>query len=137
MAGKPFALSAKVVVLDEEGRVLLLKRSMNSKNNRGKWDLPGGKVDAGERFDEALLREVAEETGLKISLDRVAGAAQSELPDRSVAYIILEGRRASGQVRLSEEHDDFAWAAHGQLLAMDVCPQFRSFLDNYARAAEA
>ena len=64
MTRKPFVLSAKVVVRDAHGRCLLLKRSMSSKNNRGKWDLPGGKVDAGERFDEALLREVAEETGL-------------------------------------------------------------------------
>ena len=71
MSHKPFALSAKVVVRDEEGRCLLLKRSMSSKGNPGKWDLPGGKVDIGESFDQGLLREVAEETGLTISLQRV------------------------------------------------------------------
>lgn len=43
MSHKPFALSAKVVVRDEEGRCLLLKRSMSSKGNPGKWDLPGGR----------------------------------------------------------------------------------------------
>jgi len=51
MPYKPFALSAKVIVLDGEGRCLLLKRSMISKGNPGKWDLPGGKVDAGEDLE--------------------------------------------------------------------------------------
>lgn len=132
MAGKPFALSAKVVVLDEEGRVLLLKRSMNSKNNRGKWDLPGGKVDAGEAFDEALLREIAEETGLKVSLERVIGAAESDMGDQKVAYLILEARLVSGRVRLSDEHGDFAWVDRAGLAAMDACKQFRPVLRAYA-----
>lgn len=133
---KPYALSAKVLVLDERGRVLLLKRSMASKNNRGKWDLPGGKVDAGEAFDEALLREVSEETGLAISLGNVVGAAESDLPDRRVAYIILEGRPVSGQVRLSEEHDEYVWLQRRELGSADLCPQFRELATSYAEAAE-
>lgn len=131
MQEKPFVLSAKMIVLDERGRVLLLKRSMNSKNNRGKWDLPGGKVDAGESFTEALLREVDEETTIKVSLRKVVGAAESDLPDRKVAYIIMEGRLLSGRVHLSDEHDDFAWVDCSELPAMDVCQQFRDFLELY------
>ena len=53
MARVPFALSVKILVRDDEGRCLLLRRSPSSKNNGGKWDLPGGKVDAGETFEEA------------------------------------------------------------------------------------
>lgn len=56
MSYKPFALSAKVVIRDKEGRCLLLKRSMSSKGNPGKWDLPGGKVDAGQNLEQELLR---------------------------------------------------------------------------------
>ena len=106
---------------------------MASKNNPGKWDLPGGKVDAGECFDEALLREVAEETGLSISLEHVLGAAESELPDRRVAYIILEGPRVSGEVTLSGEHDAFVWADPSELSEMDVCEQFRPVLASCVR----
>ncbi len=136
MEQRHFALSVKVVVRDGQGRVLLIRRSMASKNNKGKWDLPGGKVDAGEDFDEALLREVAEETGLGISLDRVAGAAESDLPERTVAYLVMEGRRLSGEVRLSSEHDDFAWVPPGDLPTMDVCPQFRAVLESCASRGE-
>lgn len=73
LAQKPFALSLKVVVRDNVGRCLLLKRSPSSKGNPGKWDFPGGKLEPGEDFDAGLLREVAEETGIVIGLDKVAG----------------------------------------------------------------
>jgi 8-oxo-dGTP diphosphatase len=133
MSYKPFALSAKVVVRDGEGRCLLLKRSMSSKGNPGKWDLPGGKVDAGENLEQGLLREVAEETGLTISLQRVLGAAESESPTKRVAYLILEGRVESGQVRLSSEHDDYAWVDRRELPKMDLADQFRKFAQAYSQ----
>jgi len=131
MPQKPFALSVKVLICDAEGRCLLLKRSMASKNNKGKWDLPGGKVDAGETFDEALRREVAEETGLEVSLERVLGAAESDAPERRVAYLILEARVVSGRVRLSEEHTESVWVDRAALSSQDVCPQFLPFVQSY------
>jgi 8-oxo-dGTP diphosphatase len=134
MSGKPFALSVKVVIHNKAGQCLLLKRSLQSKGNPGKWEFPGGKVEAGEDFDTGLLREVAEETGLTISLQRVAGAAESELPTRKVAYLIMEGQFESGQVCLSGEHESYAWVAIQDLATMDLAEQFRSFVQAYMRA---
>lgn len=128
MTEKPFRLSIKVVIFDDTGRCLLLKRSSHSKGNPGKWDLPGGKVDSGEDFDRALIREVVEETGLRISLTRVTGGTERELPERTVAYLIMEARLVSGQARLSNEHDDFAWVGAAELRDMDLVPQFRPFV---------
>jgi 8-oxo-dGTP diphosphatase len=125
MAPKPFSLSVKVVVRDASGRVLALRRSATSRANSGKWEFPGGKVDAGEAFDAALVREVREETGLEVELDHVLGAAESDLPARRVAYLLLGASSASGQVRLSDEHDEFRWLAASELGALDFCPQFR------------
>ena len=135
MAGKPFALSIKVVIRNEAGRCLLLRRSPGSKGNPGKWEFPGGKVEAGENFDVALLREVAEETGLTISLKRVVGATGHDLPDRKLAYLILEGRLEAGQVRLSSEHDDYAWITPEKLPTMDLVEQFGPFAQTYSLSA--
>jgi len=134
MSYKPFALSAKVLIRDDNGHCLLLKRSMSSKGNPGKWDLPGGKVDAGESLEEGLLREVAEETGLTISLLHVLGAAESETSAKKVAYLILEGRLESGQLRLSSEHDDYTWADRQGLAKADIAEQFSHILKAYSRA---
>lgn len=132
MIDRPFKLSAKVIIRNGDGHCLLLRRSSQSKGNAGKWDLPGGKVDDGETFDAALLREVREETGLEIRLDRVAGAAQSELPERCIAYIILEGQHISGTVRLSSEHDHHQWVESAAMADIDLCPQFKGFAETYA-----
>ena len=133
MTGKPFALSVKVIILDGEGRCLLLRRSLKSKGNPGKWDFPGGKADPGESFEDALLREVEEETGLRIALGRVVGAAESKAPSRRVAYLIMEARLESGEVRLSEEHEAHVWMAVQDLAGADLAPQFRRFAQEYAR----
>jgi 8-oxo-dGTP diphosphatase len=133
MPHKPYSLSVKVIIHDKKGRCLLLKRSMSSKGNPGKWDLPGGKVDAGENLEEGLLREVKEEGGLTISLQSVLGAAESESPTKRVAYLIFKGRLISGKVRLSDEHDDFVWVDRKDLGSVDIATQFRSCLEAFSR----
>lgn len=132
MAGKPLVLSVKVVIRDASGRCLLLKRSLRSKGNPGKWDLPGGKVDPGENFTQGILREVAEETGLTISIQRVGGVAESESPTNKVVYLILEGRLESGQVQLSSEHDEYVWVNRWELPKMELADQFRAFAQTYS-----
>jgi 8-oxo-dGTP diphosphatase len=133
---KPFRLSVKVLIYDDNGHYLLLKRSSNSKGNPGKWDLPGGKVDAGEDLEEGLLREVKEEGGLTISLERVLGAAESEAPSKRVAYLIFEGRLISGEVHLSDEHEDYLWVQRSDLATIDMAGQFRKFIREYSQASE-
>jgi 8-oxo-dGTP diphosphatase len=135
MNSKRFALSVKVVIRRENGDCLLLRRSAASKNNAGKWDFPGGKVDPGEFFDEALLREVAEETGLVISLQHVAGADESETPVRRIAYLFMEGRLESGTLRLSSEHDGHAWVPRAELPKQALAPQFLPFARRYAQGS--
>lgn len=130
---KPFVLSVRMLIRDGSGRFLLLKRSVNNKSNVGKWEFPGGKIDPGEKFDEALLREVAEETGLKVSLERVAGSAESEMPAVRVAYLIFEGVMEAGEVCLSSEHDDYAWVTPQQLPRYDLIEAFRPFAENYTQ----
>jgi 8-oxo-dGTP diphosphatase len=128
-----YALSVKVLIRNGEGRYLLLRRSASSRGNPGKWDFPGGKLDSGERFDEAIRREVLEETGLAVVLERVAGCAESVAPMRRVAYLIMEGFSAGGEVRLGAEHDAFDWVSRADLASRDLCGQFRDFARAFAR----
>ena len=121
---KRFVLSPRAVIRDAQGRCLLVKRSSKSTHQPGLWELPGGKMDPGETFDQTLLREVAEETGLVIALDRVVAAAQWEHPQLHVAYIIMAGHVVGGEVRMSDEHDDWAWAGAADIATLEVCSQY-------------
>lgn len=61
-----------VLILNSEGKILLGKRhddyikASSELKGAGKWTMPGGKLDFGESFEEAALRETEEETGLKL-----------------------------------------------------------------------
>jgi len=104
-----FGLAVRALITDEDNKILILKRSVDTKTNPGKWELPGGKVDQGEPFDKALIREVLEETHLKISLDNVVGASQQNLPLIRAVHIIISGRIVEGELSLSKEHEGYAW----------------------------
>lgn len=132
---KPLGLSVKVLVTDTSGRCLVLKRSTASKGNPGKWDFAGGKVDPGEALDAAAKREVLEETGLEITIGRVLGTAESESPGKRIAYLILEGTATSDEVRLSEEHDEFAWLEPMELRDIDLVSQFHAFVQKLQEPA--
>lgn len=127
MNEKPFFLSVYALIVDERSRYLVLRRSQASKHNAGRWDFPGGKVNPGEAFDVALVREVVEETGLTVTLEKVLGAAESEVSDQKIAYLFMEARATAGDVRLSSEHDDFAWLTTTELAESNLCPQFVDF----------
>ncbi|MFR9777477.1 NUDIX hydrolase [Micromonospora sp. MS34] len=58
------------VVTDDAGRLLLARRGDN-----GRWSIPAGVVDPGEQPADALLREVHEETGVKVEIERIGGVA--------------------------------------------------------------
>ncbi|MFU8874734.1 NUDIX hydrolase [Micromonospora sp. SL4-19] len=58
------------VVTDDAGRLLLARRGDN-----GRWSLPAGQVDPGEQPADALLREVREETGVRVEIERIGGVA--------------------------------------------------------------
>lgn len=57
---------AKVIIIDDNNHVLMLKRSDYIDKFAGEWDLPGGHIQVGEEFDTGMRREVKEETGLDI-----------------------------------------------------------------------
>jgi len=58
----------RVVIPDEEGRILMVKQSHEGKEI---WMVPGGGIEAGENAAEAAVREVLEETGLKVRINRL------------------------------------------------------------------
>lgn len=66
------------VVFDDAGRLLLIQRAHPPA--QGRWSLPGGRVEPGERAEDAVLREVREETHLEIAIIREVGTVTRPAP---------------------------------------------------------
>ncbi len=62
------AVGSSAIVTDDRHRILLQRRT-----DSGNWALPGGAMDIGETFAESAIREVKEETGFDVRIDRIAG----------------------------------------------------------------
>ena len=95
-----------------DDRILLVRRARSPA--RGFYSLPGGRVEFGESLHTALLREVDEETGLKIEIAGLAGWREV-LPGISGGghYLIMSfaARWIGREPVLNDELDDFKWLA--------------------------
>jgi len=114
---------AIVVLRNEEGSVLLLKRDKSSRWAPEKWGFPGGKIDEGETPAAAAERELREETSLSVSgLERVGTIAK---------VAVFTAPSYSGEVKIDYEHTDFRWvSAHElKLKQIDVAPNVAAIYD--------
>jgi 8-oxo-dGTP diphosphatase len=132
--GRPqLAVSAAIF---REGEVLLVRRA--SRPGLGRYSLPGGRVEFGETLTEAVIREVLEETGLRIAIIGLAGWREA-LPDPSRGmtghFVIMSfaARWAGGEVRLNDELDDALWRVPGDYGALPTTEG----LDGIVQAAAA
>lgn len=108
--------TVRAIIRDAAGRVLLLKRPDGDMDGGGGC-LPGGKVDEGQTVEEAVAREIREETGLHCSSSRFlfyqdSPARQTESVHAINFYFACQ---APGDVVLTDESVDFAWVAPSDL----------------------
>ena len=103
-------LSVKGIVIHDASVLLLL-------NERGEWDLPGGRPDPGEDQRAALRREVREETGLEVEIGAaIDGHLFEVLPGRFVRILPFACRLVgASDVVLSHEHLETRWQPVGDL----------------------
>ncbi len=100
MSGRGMRAGADALVQNEQGEVLLVRRA-----DDGRWAMPGGWVDPGETPEQAVVREVAEETGLRVSAPHLV---HTEQRPQSVHYT-FRCRLDGGRLQASEESLEVAF----------------------------
>jgi 8-oxo-dGTP diphosphatase len=95
---------AACALIDPDGRVLIAQRPQG-KSMAGLWEFPGGKVEAGERPEESLIRELKEELGIDVKEACLAPLtfASHRYPDFHLLMPLYVCRRWEGIVRAREE----------------------------------
>jgi len=135
---EPKIFTATKAFIVYNGKVLILEESSKYKDgaNAGKYDVVGGRVKPGQRFDESLLREIKEETGLEVKIGRPFFVNEWRPVVRGEQWQIVgtffECFAFSDQVSLSKDHEDFQWIDpkdHKEYnLIENLAPVFESYL---------
>jgi 8-oxo-dGTP diphosphatase len=119
------------VALVHEGRVLAARRSYPPEL-AGRWEFPGGKVDAGETPEGALVREVAEELGCAIALTGWL-EPDVEIRDGLVLRVATATMVDGEPVPRAGEHDAVRWLRAHELDEVDWLPADRPFAEAVRR----
>jgi 8-oxo-dGTP diphosphatase len=121
-AARPVVLVAAVALIDADGRVLLAERPQG-KPLAGLWEFPGGKVDAGETPERALIRELAEELGIDVHESCLAplAFASHAYPEFHLLMPLYVCRRWQGIV-IPREGQRLKWVRPSQLAEYKMPP---------------
>ncbi len=118
----------------DKGALLLIKRDREPA--KGKWSLPGGRVEAGESLREALVREVREETGIDVDVDGLIGVAERIVRDDGGAieyhYVILDYvcNARSTELKAGDDAADARWVPVGELPDLPLTAGLLEFLSD-------
>jgi ADP-ribose pyrophosphatase YjhB (NUDIX family) len=126
--------SASAVIVDDEGRLLLAKRTDNTL-----WTIPGGTMKPGETIAEAAVREVKEETGLDVEVVSLVGIYSN--PNHVVEYsdgevrqqfsVCFACRRVGGALTTSDETSEVGYFTPDELEGMDIHPSIRLRIQHF------
>ncbi|HSX07813.1 MAG TPA: NUDIX hydrolase [Candidatus Saccharimonadales bacterium] len=109
-----FRSLVKVLLVNDAGEVLLLRRSPTDVRRPGQWDMPGGNIDPGEDFLAALVRETQEEAGITIApadLHHIYGTTKFVDNINITWNFFVTKVQGHPKVTLSFEHDDLQWTS--------------------------
>ena len=130
-------VGSSAIVVDDRNRILLQRRA-----DSGNWALPGGAMDIGERLAESAVREVKEETGFDVRIERIVGIYSD--PGHVFAYddgevrqefsICLACAITGGSLRVSSESTAVEFFTFEEAAALQmhesIRRRIRDYLDN-------
>ena len=125
----PYGLTVRGVILNENDELLILKRHPKSRTDPEMWELPGGKVEKGEFFTDALLREIKEETNLNSNIGDFFEAIQNDYTHKRTVQIMMYLKDIEGEVQISDEHIDWMWADLDKIRSLELSTSFKKVLE--------
>lgn len=131
-------VAMKAVVVNEDGKVLILREAATygDGTQRGRYHMPGGRVEPGEHFEDALKREVMEEAGLEIEIVRPIYVGEwrpviKGVPHQIVATFFVCKPVSGEGVKLSSEHDEYLWFDPKEQSKYDIMDPEDKVIDAY------
>ncbi len=111
-----FGIATKAIIKNDEGKFLVVSKSEIEDINPNEIDIPGGRLEFGEKVEDGLIREIMEEVNLEVEIlrpSRTWGFVRGELHLVGITFL---AKYISGEIKLSGEHNKFAWVSQDEIL---------------------
>ena len=135
---EPKLFIATKAFIKHQNKILIIKESNKYQDgtNAGKFDVPGGRIQPGQKFDESLIREIKEETGLEVTIGQPFFVNEWRPMVKGeqwqVVSIYFACESETDQITLIEELDEYLWIAPADFqkynLIANLKPAFEIYL---------
>ena len=99
---RPHSVSVAGIVVNDEGKVLVIRRRDNNH-----WEPPGGILEVDETFEEGVRREVHEETGVRVKVDRLTGVYKNMA--HAIVALVFRCTPVAGDTTVTDESREVRW----------------------------
>jgi 8-oxo-dGTP diphosphatase len=125
--------SGGIIFNKDKTKILLAKRSEKKGLFPRFWSFPGGKVEPGENFEDALDREVKEEFGLKIKKKQILKTSYLAYKDVEIRQVFFLVTGFSGKIKLNAENTEFAWFTPKAAFKLDLAFDHNKILKEFLK----
>jgi 8-oxo-dGTP diphosphatase len=123
-----------------DGKILLEKRK--SEPGKGKWSIPGGLVELGESLEQAVIREVKEETGLDVEkpeqIDVIDNIIRDENGEIKYHFVMVDYflKLKGGELQAASDAEALQWVLFDEVEKCDLTKTFRAFFQKNRQKLE-
>jgi len=129
-----YYIAVKGIIQRDDGKILVLKRSERDDHKPNVWETVGGGMDAEESPQEALLREIHEETGLTVNVLEPFNVFTFKKDNGEFKVgITFVCEYVHGDVLLSEEHSAYQWINPHEFATLDSVPSLHEEIERYSK----
>ncbi|MDP2930516.1 MAG: NUDIX hydrolase [bacterium] len=125
-------VSQKAIIVRKDGKFLAIRRSKTDPRRPLQWDLPGGELEFGEDAQKDILREIKEETGLRVRdlqlLDVISGFDDQKDFWVTICYFV---ETIINKPVLSYEHDQWRWVNPNEFQLLKASKRNKKFVAGF------